>query len=150
MRASQRRPSRATINDIAREAGVSISTVSRVLNQNAPVVPETAQRVWAVVERLEFEPNSAARRLASRHASTIGLLLPEISGAFFPPMLRGIERCANQSGYDLLIHASWQMDRSSRARIPLGEHNTDGLLVFTNSLPDSVLARLYRRGFRSC
>jgi LacI family transcriptional regulator len=137
-----------TIKDIAREAGVSISTVSRVLNQNTPVAEGTAARVWEAIRRLEFTPNSAARRLAGKHTTTIGLQLPEISGTFFPPMLRGIERCVNQHGYDLLIYSSGLFERPAHPHArPLGEHNTDGLLVFTTSLEDSEILRFYRRKF---
>ncbi|MBE0697156.1 MAG: LacI family DNA-binding transcriptional regulator, partial [Anaerolineaceae bacterium] len=142
-----------TIKDIARVAGVSISTVSRVLNGSSPVAEETAARVWSAVKQLDFTPNSAARRLASKHTNTIGLLLPEISGTFFPPMLRGIEHCVNQHGFDLLIYSSGMFDRPGIPRErpprhrPLGEHNTDGLLVFTTSLENSEIIRFHRRNF---
>ena len=143
-----RRSERAKITDIAQAAGVSISTVSRVLNQTVPVAPETAGRVWSAVNQLGYTPNSAARRLASRRANTIGLALPEISGVFFPPMLRGIERCVNQHGFDLLIYSAGHIDHAAGPhRRPLGEHNTDGLLVFTTSLSDDELAWFYHRGF---
>ena len=65
-----------TIVDIAREAGVSISTVSRVLNRSMPVADETSKRVLDTIERLQFNPNSAARNLASKRTNTIGLLIP--------------------------------------------------------------------------
>ena len=79
-----------TIADVARLAEVSIATVSRVLNGTTPVTDGTARRVQAAIEELKFVPRTAARVLASRKTNTIGLLLPEISGAFFPPLLRGI------------------------------------------------------------
>jgi LacI family transcriptional regulator len=137
-----------TIKDIARAARVSISTVSRVLNGSTPVAEETATRVWAAVKQLDFTPNSAARRLASKRTNTVGLLLPEIGGTFFPPMLRGIERCVNQHGFDLLIYSSGLFDRQGPPRPrPLGEHNTDGLLVFTTSLENAEIIRFHRRNF---
>jgi LacI family transcriptional regulator len=139
---------RSTILDIAREAGVSISTVSRVLNANVPVSAETADRVWQAVQRLEYTPNSAARHLASQQANTIGLILPEISGVFFPPMLRGIERCVREQGFGLLIYSSPPNEQPEKFhRKMLGEHNTDGLLVFTNRLSEPDLGWFYRRGF---
>jgi DNA-binding LacI/PurR family transcriptional regulator len=125
---------------------VSIATVSRVLNGNTPVLGPTAQRVQAAIAELRFTPRTAARVLASRRTSTIGLLLPEISGAFFSPMLRGIESAAREAGYDLLIHATDEPHRNPGARRVLGEHNTDGLLVFTDSLEDEELVRLHGRG----
>jgi DNA-binding LacI/PurR family transcriptional regulator len=138
---------RATISDVARQAGVSISTVSRVLNNTVPVDAETAGRVRTAVEELSYYPHSAARTLASRKTSTIGLLLADIGGEFYTPMLRGIEAVASQAGFDLLIHST-QLGRAGHpARRPLGEHNTDGLLVFTDAVDEDELNRLNRIGF---
>lgn len=133
-----------TIADVARHAEVSIATVSRVLNGTTPVQPEKADRVRLAMETLQFVPRHAARVLASKRTNTIGLLLPEISGAFFSPMLKGIEAAAHESGYDLLVHSTQNLATSRRR---LGEHNTDGLLIFTNSLAASELHRLHNINF---
>ena len=133
-----------TIADVARQADVSIATVSRVLNGTTPVQPEKADRVRLAMEELQFVPRHAARVLASRRTNTIGLLLSEISGAFFPPMLKGIEAAAYEAGYDLLIHAT---QKEGPTRRPLGEHNTDGLLIFTDSLDHRELHRLHNMNF---
>jgi LacI family transcriptional regulator len=135
-----------TIADVARHAGVSIATVSRVLNGTTAVIPETAERVQSAIRALKYVPRTAARVLASRRTNTIGLLLPEISGAFFSPMLRGIESAARQAGFDLLIHATEEPYRTPPTRRPLGEHNTDGLLVFTDSLETEEIYRLHSAG----
>ena len=82
---------RTNISDVAELANVSISTVSRVLNGTAPVATDTVTRVLDAVARLNYRPSQAARILAGRKTRTIGLALPEISGSFFLPMLRGIE-----------------------------------------------------------
>jgi LacI family transcriptional regulator len=140
---------------VAEMANVSISTVSRVLNGTAPVAAETVTRVLEAVSRLNYRPSQAAQILAGRKTRTIGLALPEISGSFFMPMLRGIELGVQERGYDLLVHASsGLLDRRSLAELgtsgrphPLGEHNTDGLLVFTDSLDETELARLHHNGF---
>jgi len=126
-----------TIANVAHHAGVSIATVSRVLNETVPVQAEKAERVRRAMDELNFVPRHAARVLASKKTNTIGLLLPEISGAFFQPMLKGIDEGAREAGYDLLIHST----KTSR-RHPLGEHNTDGIIVFTDSLEDRELKRL--------
>ncbi len=136
------RPS--TIADVARHADVSIATVSRVLNGTTPVQAEKADRVRVAMEKLQFVPRHAARVLASKRTNTIGLLLPEISGAFFSPMLKGIEAAAHEAGYDLLVHSTQQVETARRR---LGEHNTDGLLIFTNSLAPSELHRLHSFNF---
>ncbi len=136
-----------TIADVARLAGVSIATVSRVLNGTAPVIDETSSRVHAAIAELKYVPRAAARGLASRRTNAIGLLLPEISGWFFPSMLRGIETAAREAGFDLLIHTvetSYPLKVSRRA---LGMHNTDGLIVFTNSVEQEQLTYLRQNGF---
>jgi len=137
-----------TISDVAKRAGVSIATVSRVLNGTVPVQREKADRVHAAMEELQFVPRSAARVLASKRTNTIGLILPEISGAFFSPMLKGIEAGAHEIDHDLLIHSMHNITDSARAHIsPLGEHNTDGLIVFTGSLDEKQLTRFHRLNF---
>jgi LacI family transcriptional regulator len=133
-----------TIADVASLAGVSIATVSRVLNGTTPVHNEKADRVRLAMEELQFVPRQAARVLASKRTNTIGLVLSEISGAFFPPMLKGIEGAAYEAGYDLLIHST---KKEGPSRRPLGEHNTDGLLVFTDSLDHRELHRLHNINF---
>ncbi len=138
--------SRPTIADVAHRAGVSIATVSRVLNGTAPVDAVTAENVRSAIADLNYVPHSAARTLASRRTDTIGLLLPEISGAFFQPMLRGVEAGVSEAGFDLLIHSTQSRPENSPHR-PLGEHNTDGLLVFTESLNGKELTRLHNIGF---
>ncbi len=138
-----------TIADVARRAGVSIATVSRVLNNNTPVAEATAKRVQDAIEELNFIPRTAARVLASRRTKTLGLLLPEIGGAFFSPLLKGIEAEAQAAGFDLLIHAISHIPHASRpvAHRPLGEHNTDGLIVFAQSIDEKEMTRLYSISF---
>jgi LacI family transcriptional regulator, galactose operon repressor len=143
MNGKRYRPS--TIVEVARLAGVSPSTVSRVLNGTAAVAPETEQRVREAIAELNFSPHPAARQLVSQRTNTIGLLLPEISGEFFPPMLRGIEAGVRQAGYDLLIHSTQESHIHSHR--PLREHNTDGLIVFPGSVDDQELRRLFGMGF---
>jgi len=144
----QRSPKRATITDVARLAGVSIATVSRVLNGTAPVAEETVQQVNQAIAALDYAPHAAARTLAGLRTETIGLLLPEISGAFFSPLIRGIESGAREASFDLLIHTTADQYRDhDRMQMPLDEHNTDGLLVFTNRLSEAELARFHSRGF---
>ncbi|MEZ4767973.1 MAG: LacI family DNA-binding transcriptional regulator [Caldilineales bacterium] len=144
----QRPARRATITDVARLAGVSIATVSRVLNGTAPVADDTVQLVQQAIEELNYTPHAAARSLAGRSTGTIGLLLPRLSGAFYPPLIRGLETGAKEYGFDLLIHASVYVPEDGRRRpVPLDERNTDGLLVFTDRLDDAEITRLYEQGF---
>jgi DNA-binding LacI/PurR family transcriptional regulator len=138
-----------TIADVATRAGVSIATVSRVVNGSTPVIGDTAERVRSAISDLHYHPRAAARVLASRRTDTLGLLLPEIGGAFFPPLLRGIESEARLAGYDLLVHATSHIPHASTPapHRPLAEHNTDGLIVFTQSIDLHELARLHKNKF---
>ncbi|HEX2993205.1 MAG TPA: LacI family DNA-binding transcriptional regulator [Anaerolineales bacterium] len=138
---------RSNISDVAKQAGVSISTVSRVLNGTAPVDEETAERVRSAVIALNYIPHAAARTLASRRTNTIGLLLQDIGGDFYTPMLHGIEAVASEAGFDLLIHSTSTIRSGSISRRALAEHNTDGLLAFTDALNDAELIRLHEIGF---
>ena len=144
----QRARSHPTIKDVARHAGVSIATVSRVMNKTVPVQDETVMRVLLAVEVLKYRPKSAARILARQKTDTIGLLLPVISGDFFAEMLQGIERGVVEGGYDLLIHSTFAgVKPNSVYKHVLGEHNTDGLIIFSDSLDEEELHRLHDIGF---
>jgi LacI family transcriptional regulator len=139
------KPTYTTISDVAEHAGVSIATVSRVLNGKIPVHADKAERVRQAIAELNFVPRSAARVLASRKTNTIGLVFSEIRGAFFPHLLKGIEAQLHEAGYELLVYST-HSDRPIK-RKPIGEHNTDGLLVFTTSLEKEEIARLYKINF---
>jgi DNA-binding LacI/PurR family transcriptional regulator len=139
---------RPTIADVAERAGVSIATVSRVINQTGPVAEETAAQVQVAIAELKYVPHAAARGLASRKTQTLGLLLPGISDQFTAAMLRGIEAGAREGGYDLLIHCTHtESGTSPTLRRRLGEHNPDGLLIFIDSLDEDELTRLYQLRF---
>src|SRR6185503_14291999 len=135
-----------TIDDVAKQAGVSISTVSRVINRNIPVSDEAMARVEAVMKELKYVPRAAARNLATRKTNTLGLLLPDLLSDFFSPLLAGIESVADQSGYDLLISTAGR--RGPHAELPraLGNHNTDGLLVFAGVLTNEAITQVYSLG----
>jgi len=135
-----------TISDVAARAGVSISTVSRVLNKSSYVDPEKAGRVLAAIQGLRFSPRAAARALAGKGTKALGLLVPEISGDFFVPMLRGIEAAAREADYALIIQTTRYRAAHGWSQ-SLGEHNTDGLLLFADSADRSLLARLAASGF---
>lgn len=138
--------SQPTITDVAELANVSISTVSRVLNKSSYVDPEKEERIFAAVRELGFTPRAAARALAGKGTKVLGLLVPEISGEFFVPMLRGIEAAAWEAGYELIV----QTTRYRAARgwsHSLGKHNTDGLLLFAGSADRRALEKLASSGF---
>jgi len=141
-------PSPATIADVAERAGVSIATVSRVINQSAPVADDTVARVRAAIAELNYVPQAAARRLASGKMNALGLITDLISVPFFAPLLQGIESAAREAGFDVLIHCT-QREPSPAPGFhrPLGPHNIDGLLAFAGALDDSELTYLYQNRF---
>jgi LacI family transcriptional regulator len=131
-----------TIMDVAQAAGVSIATVSRVINGIDKVNESTIQKVQKAVSQLHYSPSATAQGLAKQATFTIGLLLPEISGTFFQAMLSGIETCTSRAGYDLFIQTTQNPLTKDTQRRKLAEHNTDGLLVFAGSLEPEELKRL--------
>lgn len=143
MNSSTRGHSRATIVDVAKKAGVSIATVSRVINETAPVASKTRAQVQAAIRDLNYRPRYAAQVLARQQTKTIGLLFNEIGGDFFSPMLRGIEAEASRHGFSLLVYSTHGRHLVEvKKPLPLGEHNTDGVLVFVDSVSDRTLEYL--------
>lgn len=93
----------ATIRDVARRAGVSVATVSRVLNNNPKVKPPLRTRVEQAMQELSYQPSALARGMRSQTAQVIGLILPDIGNPFFTSLARAIEDAAHESGYGLLL-----------------------------------------------
>lgn len=138
--------SSATIRDVAKQAGVSVATVSRYINRNAPVSGKTAERLDQVMWNLKYVPHAAARHLASRKTRVIGLLLTNMHNDFFAPLLSGIEASVRESGYNLLV-ATYHGGDHDNVPSPMGAYNTDGLLIFADSLTDEELAELSENEF---
>ena len=142
----RRRSSSVTIRDVARKANVSVATVSRYINRNAPVSPEAAERLDKVMIELRYVPHAAARHLASRKTRVIGLLLNNLHNDFFVPLLNGVEAVVRSKGYNLIV-ATYHASSRNETPPPIGPHNTDGLLVFSDGLVDEDLANLNASGF---
>jgi LacI family transcriptional regulator len=141
-----RRSSSVTIRDVAREAEVSVATVSRYINRNAPVSKEVAERLDQIMSKLRYVPHAAARHLASRKTRVIGLLLNNLHNDFFVPLLNGVEAVVRKKGYNLIV-ATYHANSRDSSQPPIGPHNTDGLLVFSDGLVDEDLASLHESGF---
>ena len=91
-----------TIQDVAEAAGVSISTVSRVLNDKDDVAPETYQKVQDVIEELGYTSNLAAKSMRSYKTNVIGLVMPDVEDPFFIQVMKGINRAIEEFDYDLI------------------------------------------------
>ena len=140
---------RRTITDVARLAGVHPSTVSRALHRaDFPVGAETRRRVLAAVQRLEYRPSAVARGLRLRRTRTLGMLVPDITNPFFPPIIRGAEEAARDRGYELVLcNTDDETEREKASLRVLRERQADGLLIATSRMADATLASVRRERF---
>ena len=137
------RSNSVTIRDVARQAGVSVATISRYVNQNTPVSAELAGRIQRVLLDLNYQPHQVARHLATRRTRTIGMVLNNIYTEFFSPMLSGIEAVVSETQYNLLV-TTYKAPARKSFQLPIGGHNTDGMLVFADCLDEEHLKQLHR------
>jgi LacI family transcriptional regulator len=119
----------ATIKDVAQQAGVSVATVSRVINGKSLVREQTRRRVREVVERLRYAPHGAARSLITRSTQTIGVLLPDLFGEFFSELIRGIDLAARERGYHLLVSSSHSEVDEIRVALTAMRGRVDGIIA---------------------
>ncbi len=137
----------ATIKEVAREAGVSVATVSRVFNDKGPVRTETRRRILEVAERLRYTPHGAARSLITNETHTVSVLLPDLHGEFFSEVMRGIDSTAHGSGYHLLVASSHNDHAEIKALLRAMRGRVDGLIIMSpdvdahtleSNLPESL------------
>jgi LacI family transcriptional regulator len=124
----------ATIKDVAREANVSVATVSRAFNSSGPVSEETRARIQGVVARLCDSPHGAARSLTTSRTSTLGVLLPNLYGEFFSEVIRGMDQTAQRSGYQLLVSSSHDAKAEIEAALRAMRGRVDGLIAMSPHL----------------
>ena len=126
-----------TIYDVAREAGVSMATVSRVVNNNPNVKPQTRKKVFEAIERLGYRPNAVARGLASKKTTTVGVVIPDISNSIFSEVARGIEDIANMYHYNIILcNADKKKEKEIRVINTLLEKQVDGLLFMGGAVTE--------------
>jgi LacI family transcriptional regulator len=138
-----------TLHEVARSAGVSAMTVSRVVNGRGRVDSETRQRVEEAIQALDYVPNRIARGLISQKTQTIGIIVPDIVNPFFAPVVRGAESAARKAGYRVLLCNSEGDLRLEREYIEdLVAHRVEGLLLAPASdRSRSSILSLLRGGF---
>jgi LacI family transcriptional regulator, galactose operon repressor len=130
---------RVTIREVAAQAGVSVATISRVLNGKGPVRETTSRRVMETAQAMHYAPHGVARSLSIRRTNTIGLLLPDLHGEFFSEVIRGIDAEARRSGYHLLV-SGFHSDRQEMVAVFRAVRGrVDGLIVMS---PDREAASL--------
>jgi len=133
-------PDRVTMADVAREAGVSLMTVSRVVNNKRDVSPATRQRVLKVIERLGYRPSGIARGLATRHTGTLGLVIPDVANPFFSDVARGAEHEAYAEGYNVfLCNTDEDPQREVAILQSLEDKLVDGVVLCSSRLDEGEL-----------
>lgn len=142
---------RATIEDVAKMAEVHKGTVSRALNERTrhQVSRETLEKVERASRQLGYVPNALARGLRTSNSMTIGVVLPDITNPFFPPVIRGIERFVNPRGYtSLMVNTDGDQATERTALLSLIDRRVDGLIVASGHRDESVLTELYESGVK--
>ena len=133
----------ATIYDVCSKAGVSMATVSRVINSNDNVRKETRQKVLAAMDSLGFKPNIIAQSLASNRTNSVGILISELSGPVYGPMMSGIEEELRKAGKHVFIatgHSDFEREKESIEF--LISRNCDALIMHVESVSDDYLIEL--------
>lgn len=129
-----------SIKDVAREAGVSIATVSRVLNDVDVVNEDTKKKVKDAIEKLGYRPNIVARSLKTQKTRTIGILIPDISSQFYPEVVRGTEDVANIYDYNIILcNSDSDLEKEKEYLRVLKEKMVDGVLYMSSSLEMEIL-----------
>jgi LacI family transcriptional regulator len=133
-------PSRITIADVARRAGVSMMTVSRVVNDEDGVSAATRQRIRLIVTELGYRPSGIARGLATRRTGTLGLVVPDVANPFFADVVRGAEQVAYQEGYSLLLCNTQEDPQREMDVLQLLEgKRVDGIVLCSSRLEPGLL-----------
>jgi LacI family transcriptional regulator len=128
-----------TIKDVAREARVSVASVSRALNGHRSMTEHTRGRILGVAARLRYVPHAGARSLIMRRTHTIGALLPDLHGEFFSELIRGIDLAARARGLHLLVSSSHGDVAEAAAALRALQGRVDGLLVMWPHVDASFL-----------
>ncbi|MCP2035240.1 LacI family transcriptional regulator [Planomicrobium sp. HSC-17F08] len=134
-----------TIYDVAREANVSMATVSRVVNGNQNVKPATRKKVLKVIEELGYRPNAVARGLASKKTTTVGVIIPDISNSMYAELARGIEDIATMYRYNIILSNSDQNENKELQLLEtmLGKQ-VDGIVFMSDVISSELLYEMKR------
>lgn len=121
-----------TLEDVARESGVSLKTASRVLNGSLQVRPDKVARIQAVMSRLGYRPNELARGLKAKRSSAIGMIVPRLSDPFYASAIEAVQQVARENGYVVIVTSSANDQALERSEIStLVRRQVDGLIIAT-------------------
>ncbi|WP_268913204.1 catabolite control protein A [Lentilactobacillus sp. SPB1-3] len=128
-----------TIYDVAREANVSMATVSRVVNGNNNVKPATRKKVLDVIDKLDYRPNAVARGLASKKTTTVGVIMPDVTNLYFSALARGIDDVATMYKYNIILTSS---DSNGEKEVTvlntLLSKQVDGIIFMGNNITEEL------------
>ena len=132
-----------TIKDVAKLAGVSISTVSRVMNNSKPVSPEAKRKVLDAINKLDFKPNELARSLVMRRSNLIGVIVKDIGIEYIAQLIRGVEEIGRVYNYDIILSSSYGDDKQLGNSIDfLATKQVEGLVIITEDISTDILVKL--------
>ncbi|WP_254061883.1 LacI family DNA-binding transcriptional regulator [Granulicella sp. L60] len=145
-RAARKTSERMDIRTIATAANVSIATVSRTINRVPTVNPKIAKRVWEVIDRLDYFPNTQARALVSGRSRIFGLIVSEITNPFFPELIQGFEDIAVEHGYEILVSSTnYDPQRMTHCIRRMLERKVEGVAIMTFGIEEPLLEQLASR-----
>lgn len=130
----------ASIKDVAKEAGVSIATVSRVINKVDVVNEETKKKVQEAIDKLGYSPNIVAQSLKTQRSKSIGILVPDISSQVYPEIVRGAEDVAQMYDYSIILcNSDFDIEKEKKYIKVMKEKMVDGMLYMSSSLDPEIL-----------
>jgi len=133
----------STINDVAKKAGVSVATVSRVINGNSKVSPETVEKVKQAIAELDYRPNLLGRALRKTKSERILVLLPNIANPFYAEIVKGIEDVANKNGYSIMLcNTDSNQEREKKYIKMLKSRLADGAILMASEMTSDELTEL--------
>lgn len=133
----------ASIKDVSKHAGVSVATVSRVLNNKGYVSEETRKKVEQAIETLDYKPNEVARSLFKKQSKTIGLMVPTIMNPFFPELARAVEDVASTLGYNIILCNTDDNPKKEQHYLDvLLQKYVDGIIVSSNNFKAEQIEKL--------
>ena len=130
-----------TIYTVAREAQVSMATVSRVVNGNPNVKPETRDRVLEVIKKLNYRPNAVARGLASKKTTTVGVIIPSVTNSYFAELALGIDDIASMYKYNIILtNSDFDDDKILKVTRSLLAKQVDGVIFMGHDMSSELQA----------
>lgn len=137
----------ATIRDVGKLAGVSVATVSRVINKKGYVNKNTEEKILKAMEMLNYTPSDVARRLAGKQSKTIGLIIPDILNPFFPEIARAVEDSANKLGYSVILcNTDNDISKESQYFDMLINKQVDGIIISSYATTPDALIKIIDKG----